>query len=222
MAKKSENLKGKKFGKLTPIQPTEKRGKSSSTFWICKCDCGGEHIASAQNLKMNGVTKCKKCRIKTDEELLREAMIRFEKNVEKTATCWIWKGCQIKGYGVMFLKKPIKAHRFSFMIYNGNLDSKKLICHTCDNPLCVNPKHLFQGTCKENAQDALKKNRLTLGSRSHYSKLTDEQVDIILTSKEKGVDLARQYCVNKNTISRIRTGRHWKHKTPSGGGLGRY
>ena len=52
-----------------------------------------------------------------------------------------------------------------------------------------------------------------VGEKNNFSKLTEEQVKYILNSSEKGVELAKLYGVDKNTISKIRTRKQWKHLT---------
>lgn len=74
--------------------------------------------------------------------------------------CWGWKGGKSRGYGhIFFDNKNIKAHRASWMIHNGEILNKLLVCHKCDNRICTNPEHLFLGTQKDNVQDMIKKNR---------------------------------------------------------------
>ena len=205
------DLMGKVFGKLTVIDRAEKIGNSTSQFWLCKCKCGNKHIASGQHLRENKVKSCGCFFDKTDEEFLYEAKQRFFKNVDKTGICWIWKGCLINNYGIMYYRKPMRVHRFSYLIHIGELNSEKMICHTCDNSLCVNPNHLYQGSAKDNSRDSAERCRIPSGENSHFAKLKKEDVRNILKSKKKGVDLAKQYGVSENHISRIRTGHSWKY-----------
>jgi hypothetical protein len=80
--------------------------------------------------------------------------------VEKTENCWIWKGWAFKkGYGGIKLNgKSLKAHRLSYYLHKGPI-SKPLIMHSCDNRLCVNPSHLFEGTNADNMNDMKVKGR---------------------------------------------------------------
>ena len=77
--------------------------------------------------------------------------------------CWNWIGGKDKdGYGVFGLsskRKAIRAHKFSYIFYKGQLGKPLQVCHTCDNPSCVNPSHLFLGTAKDNVQDCHRKGR---------------------------------------------------------------
>ena len=83
---------------------------------------------------------------------------RFWSYVQKTESCWIWSGYKKRGYGALKIDgKFIAAHRLSFYLHNGYMPN---ICmHTCDNPPCVNPEHLVDGTPQENRLDCVRKNR---------------------------------------------------------------
>lgn len=77
--------------------------------------------------------------------------------------CWEWGAGRDKdGYGLF---RHYKAHRFSFSISNGEIPNGLCICHTCDNPPCVNPAHLFAGTNTDNIRDRDFKKRQASGDR---------------------------------------------------------
>ena len=93
---------------------------------------------------------------------------RFWEHAERGSEddCWEWQGYRTsKGYGRMQVNYiSLGAHRLSWEIHNGPVPDGLLVCHRCDNPPCVNPEHLFVGTCVDNAQDMLAKGRATTGA----------------------------------------------------------
>lgn len=94
--------------------------------------------------------------------------LRFWDNVEiaEGNKCWTWTGCKDeRGYGKICyggrdFKADYKAHRMAYEMRFGPISDGKVICHTCDNPSCVNPNHLFEGTQADNAQDMSRKGRI--------------------------------------------------------------
>lgn len=142
---------------------------------------------------------------------------RYDKYVINNGEfCWDWKGSKSSGYGVMmFDAKAMKAHRVSWIINHGKIPKGRFVLHSCDVRDCSNPKHLFLGTCADNAKDMAKKGRtcVRLGTENHASILNESQVGIIKTLLKKGkhmLILAREYKVSHSAIWAIKKGLTWK------------
>jgi len=143
---------------------------------------------------------------------------RFAKSVAKTDGCWLWKASKDKnGYGifrgdlagVMFTR----AHRFSYALHTGDLLVNMQALHTCDNPSCVNPDHLFSGTNADNMRDKVQKgrSRVPVGEQNGHAILTERQVRRILKDPRPYAEIAAQYNVAASTIGSIKQRYSWKH-----------
>lgn len=128
----------------------------------------------------------------------------------------VWRGeCQewVKehpsGYGrVAYHGKDYKANRLAWILTNGPIPDGLHVLHTCDNPRCVRPSHLFLGTHAQNMADMVAKGRSPSrpGTSNHWAKFTDAQVQAIRASHRSGasiVSLAGQYGADRHTISRL-------------------
>src|SRR5882672_11368025 len=95
--------------------------------------------------------------------------------------CWNWiSGVNHRGYGNFWwdtTSKTISAHRASWLLHHGDIEEGKLVCHHCDNKICVNPQHLFLDTWKGNLDDMRRKGRdRYLSGESHpMAKLTAQK-----------------------------------------------
>jgi hypothetical protein len=136
--------------------------------------------------------------------------------------CWLWKGAPYanNGYGAFKVSgKRFLAHRLAWEFMRGPIPYNLFICHHCDNPLCVNPAHLFLGTHADNMRDMRTKGRWSplTGERSGRSKLTQEQVRTIratyIPRETPSRKLAAQYGVDKATILAIVHRDSWKEIT---------
>ena len=172
----------------------------------------GEQPKERQLGQTCGNTLC----VNPEHLLLLDAKARFWKAVEKTDTCWNWIASvnAVTGYGIFNpdADGPPKApHRFSWELHNQEInDSSVLVCHTCDNRLCVNPAHLFLGSHTDNMQDAAKKDRIAFGERTGTSKLTESDVIAIRESPISQRKIAKLYQLSPTTIARIRSRKTWK------------
>lgn len=81
--------------------------------------------------------------------------------------CLLWTGSKnVWGYGQFRVGsrtdgtcRTVRAHRVAWEIANGPLPAGMCVLHTCDNPACVEPSHLWMGTHHDNALDRSQKGR---------------------------------------------------------------
>ncbi|MCA1613902.1 MAG: HNH endonuclease [Acidobacteria bacterium] len=136
--------------------------------------------------------------------------------------CWPWKGyLRSNGYGCCcFRAVEYKAHRVAFFLSNGRLNTDLLVLHSCDNRRCCNPRHLREGTPKQNSQDAVMRGRNTRlhGEHNGKAKLTRRQVKSIRKMLRDVADgklrmyqyqIARRHGVSAATVSYLKNGGRW-------------
>lgn len=129
--------------------------------------------------------------------------------------CWPWpKYCNDDGYGLTKLNgKTTVATRVSYQIAVGPIPTGMNICHTCDNPPCVRPLHLFPGTHKTNYEDAKSKGRHSHGTRNGISKLNEDAVRFIRSNADAMTQtaLAEMFGVRQSSIWVIIQRKAWAH-----------
>ena len=127
--------------------------------------------------------------------------------------CVLWlRGRTAGGYG----KKKIQGkwwaiHRLSWTLVNGPISRGFCVLHRCDVPACFNIDHLFLGTHAENMADMVSKARGPLGARNARTKLTESQVAVIRKDPRGCSEIAGDYGVSRQHVSRIRSGIRRRH-----------
>ena len=150
----------------------------------------------------------------------RNILQDFWKFVDKKGSdeCWEWKGSR-KGtrYGRFRINNiRYKAHRISYQLHYGKINPKMEILHNCDNGFCVNPRHLREGTQKENIRDMWLRDRANKakGERVNTAKLTWEQVREIrkryIPFKVSTVKLGKEYGVSDSAIGAVVGNKTWR------------
>jgi hypothetical protein len=128
--------------------------------------------------------------------------------------CWDWiKGKSPKGYGRYTKAKrngmPSGAHQVSWILTYGVIPRGLYVLHTCDNPSCCNPNHLFLGTAKDNAEDKVRKGRQPRGEQIPTHKLTWDQVNDIRLDGRKPKDISKDYNISVVMVYLILKNKSW-------------
>jgi len=166
---------------------------------------------------------------KTVGTVMSNDATRFWARVEIVGSleCWPWIGYRDrKGYGKLYLHGvPWLAHRLAWEFTYGPLSLDVCVLHYCDNPPCVNPRHLWLGTVVDNNKDCIRKGRRL---SSYTAKLTNADVtkirelrgmgELVSTTYRVGIRgmttipaLAKRFGVSKTTIANILYGVSWNH-----------
>lgn len=182
---------------------------------LCECGCGNPTQISEITDPKRGYKRGQPVRfIVGHQNRLREYTSpkeRFWTKVDRRSTdeCWEWQASTAHGYGQLSVGKHMAlAHRFSYELHNGPIPDNLWVLHKCDNPLCVNPAHLFLGTNADNMADMVKK------GRQKRSKFTDEQIVEIRklrASKYTLQSIADKFDTAKSTVFAIVGRKFWKH-----------
>lgn len=141
--------------------------------------------------------------------------IEYHSIPEPNSGCWLWLGALDRsGYGRIRAKRigEAYAHRYCLSLSHGPLGDLHAL-HKCDNPICVNPDHLFAGTNADNNRDMMKKGRniFLRGEDSPHTKITKNDVLEIRASSDTFAALASKFSISIGAVSHIRGRRSWRH-----------
>lgn len=157
---------------------------------------------------------------------------RFWVRVERGEGCWTWTGARQRrqngalSYGLAPLGRRGAyglAHRVAHELTHGPIPSGLVVCHTCDNPICVRPDHLFLGTQADNLADMRRKgrahfNRFPTGVTHPKAKVTPEIVlEIRRLWDDGGLSAAKigeRFGIHAATVHKIATRQTWTHVSP--------
>jgi hypothetical protein len=141
---------------------------------------------------------------------------RFWAKVERGEgnACWVWVGYLHDGWHgqVRVGGKARYAHRVSWEMANGPIPEGMVVRHRCDNPACVNPRHLELGTHADNVADRVARGRSAKGEANGRAKLSGEKVEAIRARIESGdaqTQIATDFGVSRRAVYKIKTGKTW-------------
>jgi hypothetical protein len=151
--------------------------------------------------------------------LTEDDISRFHELVQQRGDddCWLWLGSiKNKGYGQFWYShKQRLSHKIAYILAKGPIPENLHILHSCDNPPCCNPNHLFVGTNLENVRQKQERNRVIKGSAVAVSRITeDDALAIRIRYASGGVtqaELGREYGIDDSVVSDIVRGTAWAH-----------
>ena len=187
---------------------------------LCECGCGKPTKIITVNVATRGLVKGQYRRFIWGHQ---NKITDFWSQVDKVngpvsnlgTRCWLWTGGKSSnGYGTKRVDgKPKSAQAVAFFLTHGKWPNRA--CHRCDNPPCVRPDHIFNGTAKDNAEDMVAKGRHSHGEQRWNAKLSAKQIIKIRKLYASGEvyqrELAAQYGVLRKAISDVVRGKTWKH-----------
>ena len=195
-------------------------------YGYCHCGCGEKTRLSPRNHTKRGYVKGEPYKYIAGHADIHRANISLDErfwnhvNPSSAEECWEWQGAPTPcGYGrlrcgIHSNSTNVPAHRVSWEIHFGPIPDGLFVCHICDNPICVNPAHLFLGTAVDNVADMDAKGRRGTYDHTRSSPLTANDVREIrrrFAIGERQAVMAIEYGVSPNTVHRIVRSKTWKH-----------
>jgi hypothetical protein len=124
---------------------------------------------------------------------------------DESTGCWNFTGGLYRdGYGkIKSEMKAVRAHRVAWALWNEEIPARMLVLHSCDNPACCNPAHLFIGTRRDNSRD------MSMKKRSRCNNFGVEEVHFIREKDLRPMDLAKWFGCSSTVICHIRSRRSY-------------
>lgn len=228
MSKNIIDLTGMVFGRLFVLY-REGSDKLKNCVWKCKCACGKIKYVDSISLRKKFTKSCgclkkensgRRCKNYSDKNFYNSYIEeRLMAHSEKFHECRLWTGKSKDsfGYGYLSIKgKRTKAHRASYELWKGEIPKGLFVCHSCDNPNCINPDHLFLGNAKDNCDDMMNKKRnfTPKGEKANSKLLEKDVIEIRKIYKEKTMtilQICKKFNVTTGCIKPIIYERTWKH-----------
>lgn len=235
IASRTSNQKGWIKGKPVRYIWGHNRGNLIVPDWespnpsgICLCGCGQKTTIAPENVRSKGWIRGQPIRYLPGHNaapyrptLANAFWLYCEPG--PAHECWLWTGPKTTlGYGYFkWQRKEYYAHRVAYELHYGPIPRRNnpqdaSILHKCDNPSCQNWAHLLLGTQADNSLDMIAKGRNVIfrGKQNGAAKLSETDIVEIRQLREQGtsrLELAQQYNVSENNISRITNRKTWRH-----------
>jgi hypothetical protein len=217
---------GRRYGHLV-VQSIDTRREtlSGNVRWMCLCDCGTSVSIRGTSLGNGTSNSCGCARIELHSAAFdrrraeKDYFSDFMTRIRKTRGCWYWTGAvNGLGYGLYQYKgRTVRAHRLSYEFAGLPLRDDQVLCHKCDNPICVKPGHLFPGTQADNVADMHAKGRnysgpsKLAGMLHPLAKIDEDAARKIRAEIGSCKEIAARYGVSKSLVYGIKRGTHWKY-----------
>lgn len=189
-----------------------------------KCACGCETETNGGCFWIKGhiwknKSRSEKTKQKMSESRRNKPEDVWEKiDIKNEDECWNWMGGLRRGYGRFMIEQKIyQSHRIVFKLIYGDIPDGMLVCHSCNNTSCCNPKHLYLGTQSENIKQMYRdcRNANHCGEKSGSAKLIGEDVLKIRllysTGEYSQKKIGEMFGVKQMAISRIINKKRWRH-----------
>lgn len=207
----------------SPMRPQD----TPSPYGFCQCGCGQRtNIARCDDLRY-GTVRGEPLRYINghNKRSPLTAEERFWSYVDRGGECWEWQAYRDKdGYGRFTVRElfpsPKGAHQLAYILTKGPIPEGMNVCHSCDNPPCCNPDHLFLGTTLVNVRDKIAKGRIVVGvlplgeDRPGATLRNDQAREIRALYAAGGItqkQIARQFGTSRSTVAEIVQGKRWRH-----------